>query len=336
VTRLDIQGLATQAVQALERQGGPQRLGELVPPLVSGLQSFLNDKIHDVVAGPRFAQFWANANRMAHEQLVAVLTGKGSNLVSTKDTAIVIDLGQVLELVKQRLVEAGFTAAQRIPQVSIPYTVADIKQLPKFQRGTELLNMLAWVLPIITLVLGISAVVTAPNRRRALLITFAVFAVTLLLGLGAFALARERVLSNLPPTVRSPQAAAALWDTVIRFLLDGIRTLIVLCVIVIVLALLAGPSRAAHAIRHELNRLLDWVGGLIGGTGLDLGPVPGALVRYRVAIRVGIVLLALLSLVLWQRPGIGGTLAVTGVAIGVLAIIEIIAHVPPRGTVHAA
>ena len=330
VTKLDIQALATQLVQSLEQRGAPQRVSELVPPLVSGIESFLNDKIHQVVTSARFAQFWENANRTAHEQLDAILTGQGSDLVSTDNTAIVIDLGQVLELVKQRLVESGFAAAQRIPQTSIPYTVADVKALPKLQRATKLLNTAAWVLPLLALLLGIAAVATAPNRRRGLLITVTVFGVTLLLGLAAVALARENVLSNLPPTVRSPQAAASLWDTVVRFLLDGIKSLIVLCAIVILLTLLAGPSRAAHAIRHGLNRLLDWLGGLIGRTGLNLGPVPGALQRSRVAIRVGIVVVAFLSLVIWQRPGIAGTLGVTAIALAVLAIIEIIARVPPH------
>ncbi|HZM75709.1 MAG TPA: hypothetical protein VFC19_08270 [Candidatus Limnocylindrales bacterium] len=340
VTRLDVQGLAVQLVQALEQRGVPPRLGErlndLVPTIVSGIESFLNDKIDEVVASPQFAQFWANANRTAHEQVDAILTGKDSNLVSTNNTSIVIDLGQVLELVKQRLVEAGFSAAQRIPQMSIPYTVAQIDDLPKIQNAAELLNTLGWVLPILALLLGIAAVATAPNRRRGLLITVTILGVTLLLGLAAIALARERVMSNLPDTVRSPAAAAALWDTLIRFLISGLKTVIVLCAIVIVLTLLAGPSRLAHAIRHGLNRLLDWLGGLIGSIGLSLGPVPGALARNRVAIRVGLVVLAFMSLVLWRTPGIEGTLGVTAIALGILTIIEIIARIPPRKNEAAA
>lgn len=335
VTRLDIQGLATQLVQALEERGAPQRLGDLVPPIVSGIQAFLNDKIREVVASPRFAQFWANANRTAHQQVDAILTGQDSDLVSTDDTSIVVDLGQVLELVKQHLVQAGFTAAQRIPQVSIPYTVAQIDDLPRIQRATKLLNTAAWVLPILALLLGIAAVATAPNRRRGLLITMTVFGITLLLGLAALALAREQALSSLPASV-SPPAAAAVWDTLARFLLAGIETVIVLSAIVIVLTFLSGPSRVAHALRHGLNRLLDWLGGLIGRTGLNLGPVPGALRRNGVAIRVGIVLVAFMSLVLWQRPGIDGTLKVTAIALAVLAIIEIIARVPPHPTTTIA
>jgi hypothetical protein len=230
--------------------------------------------------------------------------------------------------VKQRLAEAGFTAANRVPQMSIPYTVAQIDDLPKIQRATELLNTGAWVLLIVTLLLGIAAVAAAPNHRRGLLITMTVFGVTLLLGLAAIALAREQVLSGLPSSVNA-QAASALWDTLARFLLSGIETVIVVCAIVILLALVSGPSRPAHALRHGLNQLLNRLGGLVGGTGLNLGPVPNALARNRVAIRVGIVLLALMSLVLWQRPGIAGTLAVTAIALGVLTIIEIIARVPP-------
>lgn len=334
VTQLDVQGLATQLVQALQQRGVPPRLGDrlndLVPPLVSGIESFLNDKINEVVASPRFAEFWANANRTAHQQVDAILTGKDSNLISTHNTSIVIDLGQVLEMVKQRLVEAGFSAAQRIPQTSIPYTIAQVDDLPKIQRATKLLSAAGWVLPILALLLGIAAVATAPNRRRGLLITVTVFGVTLLLGLGGIALAREQVLSNLPATIRSPQAAAALWDTLIRFLISGIKTVIVLCAIVILLTLLAGPSRLAHAIRHGINRLFDWLGGLIGGAGLTLGPVPGALARNRVAIRVGLVILAFVALVLWRTPGIAGTLGVTAIALAILAIVEIIARIHPR------
>jgi len=328
VTQLDVQGLATSLVDELEDRGAPRRLSELVPPIVSGIKSFLDDRIKEVVASERFAQFWANANRTAHEQVNAILTGKDSNLISTDNTSIVVDLGQVLEMVKQRLAEAGFTAAQRIPQQSIPYTVAEIDELPKVQRATEALNKAGWVLPVLALLLGAAAVAAAPNRRRGLLITITVFAVTLLLGLGAIALARQSVLSSLPDSVRSPEAAAALWDTLIRFLIDGIKTLIVLSAIVILLTLLAGPSRAAHAIRHGLNRLLDGIAGVLARTGLKLGPVPRVLAGNRVAIRVGLVVLAFMSLVVWRYPGVEGTLWVTAITLAVLAIIEIIARLP--------
>lgn len=329
VTQLDLQGLATQLAESLEERGAPQRLSDLVPPLVAGVQSFLNDKIRQVVASDQFAQFWASANRTAHENLDRMLTGQDGTVVSTNDTAIVVDLGQVLELVKQRLVDAGFTAAQRIPQRSIPYTVAEVESLPEIQRATKALNAAAWILPILALLLGGAAIAAAPNRRRGLLITVAVFGVTLLLGLAALALARENVLSNLPPSVRSPQAAAALWDTVIRFLIQAIKTLIALCAIVLLLALLAGPSRAAHAIRHGLNRLLDATAGLLGRLGVRLGSFPAVLARNRVAIRVGLVVLALMSLVVWRHPGIEGTLGVTAITLVVLAIIEILSRLRP-------
>jgi hypothetical protein len=262
----------------------------------------------------------------------AILTGKDGKFLSTNNTAIVIDLGQVLELVKQRLIDAGFTAAQRVPQVSIPYTVADIKALPKLQRATSLLNAAAWVLPILALLLGAAAVAVAPNRRRGLLITITVFAAALLLGLGAIALARERVLSNLPDTVRSPQAVAAMWDIVIRFLLDGMKTLIVLCAIVLLACLLAGPSRPAHAIRRGINWLLDATARGLGRVGLTLGAVPRVLARNRTTIHVGLVFLALAALVVWRYPGIKGTLGITAITLGVLTIIEIIARIPSKTT----
>jgi hypothetical protein len=331
-TRLDLQGLATSLVQALEDRGAPQQLSELVPPIVSGIRSFLNDKIHGVVTSEQFAEFWTNANRTAHQEVQALLTGQNGKLVSADNTAIVIDLGQVLEMVKQRLVDAGFTAAQRIPQQSIPYTVAQVESLPKLQRATRLLNTAAWVLPLLTLIVGALAVAAAPNRRRGLLVTMTVFAAVLLVALGVLAFARERVLSNLPDTVRSPAAAAVLWDTVIRFLIAAIKTLIVICLIVILATLLSGPSRAAHAIRHGLNWLLDAAANGLGRLGLTLGSVPSVLARNRVAIRVGLVVLAVMSLIIWRRPGIEGTIGVTLITLAVLALVEIVARLPGRRT----
>jgi len=288
------------------------------------------------VTSPQFEEFWVNANRTAHTAVQALLTGKESDLVSTNNGAIIIDLGQVLEMVKQRLVDAGFTAAQRVPQVSIPYTVAQVDALPKLQRATSLLNTLAWLLPLLALVIGALAVFTAPDHRRGLLVTMTVFAVMLLLALGALALARERVLSNLPDTVRSPQAAADLWDTVIRFLIDGFKTLIVVCLVVILTTLLAGPSRAAHAIRRGLNYLLDAAANGLGRIGLTLGFVPSVLAHNRVAIRVGLVVVAVMSLIIWRRPGIEGTIGVTLITLAVLAIIEILSRIPPpRATATA-
>ena len=48
--------------------------------LTSGLQTVVREATLRVVESDQFAELWTSANRLAHEQMVAVLTGKSSNV----------------------------------------------------------------------------------------------------------------------------------------------------------------------------------------------------------------------------------------------------------------
>ena len=63
-----------------------------------------------------FETAWVEANRQAHTQLVAVLTGKDTDMVEISNNAVSINLASVIDTVKQRLIERGFTLAERCPR----------------------------------------------------------------------------------------------------------------------------------------------------------------------------------------------------------------------------
>ena len=57
------------------------------------------------------------ANREAHTQMVAVLTGEGTETVDVTGNTVSLNLAVIIETVKAQLVNAGFELAARIPEV---------------------------------------------------------------------------------------------------------------------------------------------------------------------------------------------------------------------------
>src|SRR5512140_2680365 len=101
------------------------------------------------------ANAWVQVNRVASQQLIAVLSGRGG-----KNGALVVSNGQVtldlapLETVaKQDLVARGLTIADKIPIVHATFALFPSKNLSKAQQAYRLLNDLKIVLPIVTLAL---------------------------------------------------------------------------------------------------------------------------------------------------------------------------------------
>jgi hypothetical protein len=326
VTRLELEGLLQQLVDALEQQGAPPALDGLVGPVTSGIRSFVDTQVRAVLASDQFAQVWDAANRVAHDELDAVLTtGEGRFLVIDDDT-LYLDLGGIITAVKQRLVDAGLTLVERLPDFTITVPLVASEQVPKLQRWTSLLNAAAWVLPLAALALLAGAVAAAPKRRRALLIGAAGLGTGMLLLIAAVAAARGYYLDHLPPTVRSRDAAAAIYDTLLRFLVAGAQTLTVIAVIVAVGCWLVGPGRLATAVRRAGSWLLDRAAALLHRARLPLGGVPAVVAQHRRAIEAALVVATLAILVVWRHPGISGTLWLTaGLAVAV-SLVELVAR----------
>jgi hypothetical protein len=330
VVRSDVEGLANQLADRLVTEGAPARVTDLVGPLVGGLKSFLNTKLSELMATPRFEQAWQNINRVGHQGLVTALTGGQGQIVSSEGDTVTVDLGELLTLAKQQLVAEGFGVFGKIPDVSIPYTLVESDQLPKVRTYTKLLNSIGTWLPWVALALLVAGVLLAPNRRRAIVLGALLLAAMGAVVLGVITVARTYYVDNLPPEVRSPEAAEAVITTVLRYLVASLQTLIVAALILAVAALLAGPSAVAVGFRRLVNRGLDALAVLLRRAGTWVVRTGQAVAAAAQPLRIGIVVLAVVLLIAANRPGIPAVLWTTAAVLLVLVVLEVFVRAGPR------
>jgi hypothetical protein len=320
---IDVQGLTTQVVDALSERGVPpavaDQLQALSGPIANGLESFTRTQVTNVVQSDAFADAWVQANRVAHQALVAALTGEGGGAVTVEGDAVSVNMAAMIAAVKQSLIDAGFTLAERIPEVDASFVLFQSADVTRAQRAFNLLNTLGVWLPVLAIVLLVLGVYVARDHRRALVgagVGVAVSMVVLALGLTVF---RSIYLDAVPAAVLPHDAAAVLYDTIVRFLRLGLRTILVLGLVVAAGAFLTGPSVTAVRTRQGIGDAIGW---LSGRAGVSTGPVGAWVEANKKALRIGAVTLAALALVFWGRPTGKVVLGLTLALLVVLAIIE--------------
>ena len=343
-TYIDIQALTTQAVDALsarvEGRGLPPQaaaaLQGLAGPVANGVQGFVRTQVERIVQSQAFEDAWIQANRVAHEALVKALTGEGGGAVTVEGDTVSLNLAPFIQTVKQQLVAQGFTLAERIPQVDKSFVLFQSEDITRAQRAFSLLNTLGVWLPVIAIVLLVLGVYVAKDHRRALVgaaLGVAVSMVVLALALTVF---RSIYLDAVPAAVLPHDAAAVLYDTIVRFLRLGLRTVLVLGLVVAAGAFLSGQSVTAVRTRQGLSNAIGWLAGGAERAGFSTGPVGTWVYANKKALRIGAVALAALALVFWGRPTGKVVLGLTLALLVVLALIEFLGRRPARPAVEAA
>jgi hypothetical protein len=307
-------------VEATIKNALPPKAGILAAPITSALETVTNEVALKVVQSEQFATLWVAANRASHKQLVAVLTGSTTGAVSTKNGKITIDLGQVEIQVKHRLDERGITAFDKIPAVKgLNYVLFQSNDLVRIQKLTKLLNDVAIVLPIITLLCFAGVVVLTRNRRKGLVRAAVGLALSMALILVVLAVARNQYLSGLKPD-QSLAANQAVIDIVTASLRLGVRIILIVATVVALIALIAGNKR-----------LQAWMAHREGVTWMNSGPVHDFVATHRKGLQWGVLGLALLILVVWSTPTTLVAVVVVLIALVLVGLLGLFAGRSPRG-----
>jgi hypothetical protein len=329
---LDVEAVTQDAVDALAARGLRPRavasLTALSGPLTQGVETFVGNQVGRIVGSDEFADAWAQANRVAHTQMVAVLSGETGEAVQVTGGTVQLNLGVVIDRVKERLLDTGFTLASRIPQVSAEITLFQSDELARAQTAFRLLDAAARALPVIALVLLGLAVAVSVRRRRTLTLGALVIAASMLALGAALNLFRIAYLDAVPSDRLPADAAAVIFDQIVEFIRLNLRALLVVSLAVAFVAWVSGPDPAPAAVRRGTTRALDSVRNRRDSAGLGTGPVGDLLYTYRTPLRVLVLGGAVLAYALADHPTGAWTLVVVAVAALILLVLELLSGPP--------
>ncbi|MEU0407479.1 hypothetical protein ABZ307_06555 [Streptomyces griseorubiginosus] len=333
VAQVDVEAITAALTKTLADNGAPPRVVEgsksLTAPLRSAVRTVVDRNVTRVVTSDFFQQAWEGANRRAHATVLNMLTGDREGAVRAEGDTVQLDVGTVVDQVRQRLVDAGFEKAAAIPDTDRTVTLFRTEQLAKAQDGMRLLDVVGTWLPVLTLALGALAVWVAPGHRVMVMITALGVGLMAVVVLVALVVLRRVYLDSVPTAALPPDAAATVFDTFVRFLRASARTLLVVCLLTALTACLYGPGRVARGVRGLAGRGASGAGNALRRAGLTTGLTGhwlSAHRRWTTGVTVGA---GALALILWNRPTVGAVTLVLALVLVVLAITTVLAAARP-------
>lgn len=291
----------------------------LGPALTGSLRNVALSQTERLLESDTFEELWIRANRIAHEQVVAMFTGRGE-AVDQQDDTIVLDLGVVADKVRQRLVDRGVGVLKRveIPSDTIEVTLLQSDLVPKLQTAFDTLDTLATVLPVLFVITVVAAIAIAPRRRRIIVgLGLTIAATTALLSVG-IDLGRRETLAQAGQASLNVDATKAVYDTLVAALRDWSWYVIVASLFVALVALVSSPGWIAHLAER------------LRGSSSEVPPAATWVRERRLPLAAGLAGAGLLVLVVWPTP----TFVVFAVVVLVVAIaiatVVALARMQPR------
>src|SRR3954469_1801773 len=229
----------------------PKSAQGAAPAIAAGIQVAATRAASTLLSTPRAQQLWEQANRAAHERLVAVLEKKQVGRVSASTGAISLQLGPLAQKLDQRLGLKSRLGQGNSPSGEI--VLIKSKDLKTAQDAVRVLNASTVFLAIAALVLYALAIYLAHGKRR----KFLEVSGTALIFVGLLVLITRRFVGgalvvSLVKTEATRPAVRAVWFIETDLLRDIGLALLLYGILMVLAGFFAGPSRIATGTRRAL------------------------------------------------------------------------------------
>ena len=332
--------IATKVVAAIEQQVDVEailnevfagvitdrpRLQRLVGPLAGAINGLIEREVRAFVASDAFADMWVRVNTRAQQGLVRLLEGDETGAVSLQGDQVVLDVGEVIDQVKQRLVARGLTIVENvpIPEIDKQIVLLDAPQLRQARTIYAFANPLARWLIVVVVLLYLAALLLARRRPRMTVIIGVALAANALLVAFALSVGRQLFIDQLAGSDFGP-ASSVFYDQLLSYLERGWKVIFWLGLILVVTGWFTGSNASGAAVRSTVSGGLETVGAAMAD-----GPVGGAgrwvaanarWLRVAIGVLGAVVLLwgndITLSRLLWSLALVVVLLAVVQVLVG--------------------
>lgn len=284
------------------------KLQPLAGPITAGLHNLVNTTVDKVVTSDQFSSIWTTVNQRVHDAVIKVLSSDASSgPVTIQGDQVVLDTGDLIDAVKQRLVDRGFTWAQNLPVPSAAdrqVVLLTSPQLAQARMAYSIAQPISQWLIYVVLLMFLAAILVAVRRARMVMVVgFAILlgalAVRLSLAYGSLQLEY-----NLSGTTWAT-AQNAFVTILTTYLILAIRAAFVLGIVLVAVGWYLSGTASARATRAYLSKVINGAGTSAGDTAL--GRIGAWFARTRTFWRFLIPALAVLVL-LFQSPLTGSTI----------------------------
>lgn len=185
---VDFDALAASAVNGLTSLGTGDSTTQLLElakaPLASTMRNSVRDGINALVTSDQFPAVWAQVLRQSHAQILGVVNGDNSGVVTASDGGeITLNFGPIIDAVRTRLANQGFAVATLVPSINPTVVLAQSDAIPTIQVFLNVLTLAGYWLPLIVGGLLLGGIAFA--RRRAAAVLRASIGVLVAMGLFA-------------------------------------------------------------------------------------------------------------------------------------------------------
>jgi hypothetical protein len=275
-------------LQARLRAALPPKASFAAVPITNATKGFVAGELAKVLASPQFQAIWTRSLTRTHQQVVAVLRGQNTAAVSTSGGYIVLNTVPVInqalkkvsglasDLTGKPVTLPVITSADPPQQararlskalgVSLPASFGQItlvrsSDLATVRHAVKAFDGLTLVLPLVTIALIALSLWLSACRRRTVL--------QLAVGVSLLMIVERRLVLHEQSVLASGAHNPQLASTVLGDLLHGFFVLTAwvlgVALVVLVIAVLAGPYRWAAAIRSSVRRAGRGIAGARSG-----------------------------------------------------------------------
>jgi len=243
----------------------PEKAKPLAGPISNSLQSFTQQQINKVMQTQAFINMWENLNRQAHSGLINSLQKANTNSLNNNDLMyfngdkLMLNINPIYTNIRSKLSAKGLTFVDSITpgQVNKQIQIAKVQQMPTVLFAFNIINKAAFYMIILMLIFGVSGLLIAKRKRKGLMIFGVSSIILLILNVQAVYLSQYPFVASLSSALQNSNSASAqaIFDIYTKDLIYYDRIAIVLMIVLIAFAFLAGPAKISVWIRMQISKV---------------------------------------------------------------------------------
>jgi len=291
MTKTDLQERVTAGLQDLEEnEGAPAATSLLAGPLTSLVSDTVYRICVDILQSDAFNEILNTALRGVHRAVTAIINDE-SDVIEETNGQVILNLRPIVDEVVQQL--AGERGEEALSKLNIPddagmIVITEANDPPLLWDLAQYADDFYPVLPIITAIVFLLAILIAKSKRRAVIASGA--APSIVAGLALLALAGpvKELATTWPSTPQGQDAAEQIYDIVLNSFQRQELFVFMLGLGMVVVGSVAGDRRVVQAARSAARREDADAGGLV---------------RERAGfLRLGGLAIAGVILIVWPEP----------------------------------